>query len=140
MSGFAVIGELLRADPALQVFLAARGGLTVDRQVKAGRLADAVALPALLVRTISVIDQQMLKRVGWVRVTARVSVTVRAANYEDQVEAIRLVRLCCAGKTGDIGGGTRVSILTAGTGPDLAGPADSFEQAQDFRVSADELA
>jgi hypothetical protein len=30
-----------------------------------------------------------------------------------------------------------VSILTAGTGPDVAGPNDSYEQTQDFRVSFD---
>ena len=39
--------------------------------------------------------------------------------------------------TGDIGGALRVSILTAGLGPSLNGPGNSFEQTQDFRVSWD---
>lgn len=130
MSGVEIIGALLRADTDMTALV------PIDR-IKAGRLPDGVPLPALLVRTVSVVDRQPLKRVGWVRVTARVAVAVRAANYAEQERAIRLVRRCCAGRTGDIGGGVRVSILTAGTGPDVAGPANSFEQTQDFRVSFD---
>ena len=131
MTGADIIGVLLRAyDPLVQMVPAER--------IKAGSLGDNVALPALLVRTVSVVDRQSLKRIGAVRRTDRVSVTVRAASYRDQVEAIRLVRECCAGKTGDIAGASGVSILTAGTGPDLSGPANSFEQAQDFRTSFNE--
>lgn len=133
MSGVDIIGELLRTDAEVTAFV------PLDR-IKAGRLPDGVALPALLVRTVSIVDRQPLKRVGWVRVVARVAVAVRAASYVDQEEAIRLVRRCCAGRTGDIGGGTRVSITTAGTGPDVSGPANSFEQTQDFKVSFDALA
>ena len=99
-----------------------------------------MTLPALLVRTVSVIDRQPLKRVGLVRRTDRVSVAVRAENYRDQVEAIRLIRKCCSGRTGNIGGGLNVSVLTAGTGPDINGPGNTFEQTQDLRVSFDAMA
>jgi len=130
MTGVTIIGALLRADASLLAVVPA------DR-IKAGRLPDGVALPALLVRTVSSIDRQTLKRGVTVRTTDRVSVTVRAASYRDQRAVIEMVRAACAGRVGDIGGGSRVSILTAGTGPDVNGPANSFEQAQDFRVSFD---
>lgn len=132
MTGVDIVGGLLRAyQPLLTVVPAER--------IKAGVLPDGVALPALLVRLVSGVDAQPLKRTGWERRTHRVSVTVRAAAYRDQAAAIELVRACCAGRTGDIGGAARVSILTAGLGPDVDGPANSFEQTQDFRVSFDAL-
>lgn len=130
MTGGDIIGALLRADAAV----AAR---VPESSIKGGRLPEAQPLPALLVRTVSLVDRQPLKRSGWVRSVARVAVTVRAASYRDQNEIIALVRMCCAGKTGDIGGAKRVSILTAGLGPDVNGPGGSFEQTQDFRVSFD---
>jgi len=130
MTGADIIGALLLADAAVT------NRVPVGR-IKAGRLPEGVDLPALLVRVISIVDRHALVRSGWERRTARVSVTVRAASYRDQSEIIELVRQCCAGRVGNIGGGTRVSILTAGTGPDVSGPGNSFEQAQDFRVSFD---
>ena len=133
MTGADIVAALLLADPAVTAFVPAT-------RVKLGRLPDGVPLPALLARTVSSVDRQPLKRPAIVRVTDRVSVTVRAASYRDQVAAMKLVRRCCAGRTGDVGGGSGVSILTAGMGPDLNGPADSFEQTQDFRVSFDAAA
>lgn len=133
MTGADIVGTLLRADGGVT-------GLIVAASIKLGKLPDGVILPALLVRTVSIVDRQPLKRVGLVRRVDRVSVAVRAKSYRDQVEAIRLVRACCSGRTGNIGGGLNVSILTAGTGPDLNGPADTFEQTQDFRVSFDAIA
>lgn len=130
MTGAYIIGTLLRGHAPLVAVV------PVER-IKAGRLPDDAPLPALLVRLVSRVDRQPLKRPGMVRVADRVSVTVRAKTYADQVAVIELVRAACAGRTGDIGGGARVAILTAGTGPDLLGPADSYEQTQDFRVSHD---
>jgi hypothetical protein len=130
MSGVTIIGELLAAHgPLIEV-------VPADR-MKAGRLPDGVQLPALLVRTISVVERQPLKRGPMVRTTERVSVAVRAASYRQQRAVIALVRKACAGKTGTIAGAPRVSVLTAGTGPDATGPGDSFEQTTDFRVSFD---
>lgn len=129
-TGVDIIGSLLLADLNL-----------INRYppatIKAGLLPDRVTLPALLVRLVSSVERQPLKRGATTRTTDRVSVTVRAASYDEQVELIGLVKKCCAGRTGDIGGGSSVSILTAGTGPDLIGPAASFEQSQDFRVGFD---
>jgi hypothetical protein len=133
MRGGDIVAALLRADAAVTALVAVT-------DIKTGRLPANAALPALLVRTISVVDRQPLKRGPWVRVTDRVSVTVRAESYRTQGAVIKAVRTCCAGKVGDLGGGVRVSILTAGLGPDLNGPGDTFEQAQDFRVSFDEEA
>lgn len=130
MTGASIVGELLRASAALGVVVPAA-------QIKGGRLPEDITLPALLVRTVSVIDRQPLKRGATNRRTDRVAVTVRAASWREQLAIIELVRTICAGRTGDVGGGKRVSILTAGTGPDLDGPGNSFEQTQDFRVSFD---
>ena len=129
-SGTAITGTLLREFTELTQ-------VVPQSLIKAGALPDNVTLPAILVRTVSSTERQPLKRGPTSRTTDRVAVTVRAANYRDQVAVIKLIKDCCAGKTGDIGGGQNVSILTAGTGPDVRGPGDSFEQTQDFRVSYD---
>lgn len=130
MTGTEIIGALLLESVELTAIVAAP-------RIKAGRLPDGTPLPALLIRTVSSVEFQPLRRGNIVRTTDRVSVAVRASSYREQVQIMRLVRKCCAGRTGDIGGGVRVSILTAGTGPDVNGPGDTFEQTQDFRVSFD---
>lgn len=133
MDGVEIIGGLLRAYEPLTA-------LVIPASIKAGSLPDKVALPAILIRSVSLSDRQRLKRAPVRRSIERVSVAVRAANYRDQKLAIRLIRECCADRTGDFAGCFRVSILTAGTGPDVGGPANSFEQTQDFRVSFDAAA
>jgi hypothetical protein len=129
-TGVDIVGALLCADNTVLAMFAAE-------QIKAGRLPDGVRLPALLVKTTSTTERQTLKRGATTRTIDRVSVTVRAGSYEDQRRAIGLVTKCCAGLTGNIGGGRSVSILTAGTGPELDGPGNSYERTQDFRVSYD---
>ena len=133
MTGADIVGALLRARPAVVAIVPAES-------IMMGALPDGVALPALLVRLVSSVERQPLKVGETVRVVDRIAVTVRAASYREQRAVIALVKSCCRGCTGDIGGGSRVSILTAGTGPDVAGPANSFEQTQDFRVSFDATA
>lgn len=131
MSGLDIIGGLLRADAVVRALFPS------DDQIKGGRLPDGVPLPALLVKETSKVERQSLKRAETTRTIDRVSVTVRAASHRDQRLAMRLVCDCCAGRTGAIGGALNVSILTAGTGPELDGPGDTFERTQDFRVSYD---
>jgi hypothetical protein len=128
MTGVDIIGALLQSDDAILAKVPATW-------IKAGRLPDNVVLPALLVRLTSGVERLQLKRVGKILMTDRVSVTVRAASYIDQTDIIQLVKDACAGKTGSVGGGEGVSILNAGTGPDLPGPGDTFEQTTDFRTS-----
>jgi hypothetical protein len=133
MTGVEIVGAVLRDHSPLVE------RIPVER-IKAGALPDNIVLPALLLRTVSSIDRQWLKRGTVCRVTDRVSVAVRAASYAEQIAIIQIVKRLCGGLSGDIGGGLRVSILTAGTGPDVGGPANSFEQTQDLRVSFDEPA
>jgi hypothetical protein len=130
MTGVDIVGALLRAYEPLLV-------IVPEARIKGGALPEAENLPALLLRTVSSVDRQPLKRGPLVRVTDRVSVTVRAASYRDQKAVIKLVRTCCAGWLGSMERAERISILTAGLGPDVGGPAASFEQTQDFRVSFD---
>lgn len=130
MCGVEILGELLtQYEPLIEV-------LPADN-MKGGVLPDGIALPALVLKSVSLTDRQPLKWGPLVRSTERVAVAVRAASYEQQKALIRLIRSCCSGRTGNIGGGLNVSIRPAGTGPDMNGPANSFEQTQDFRVSYD---
>lgn len=130
MTGVDIVGALLRADTAL-------AALVPVERIKAGRLPDGIELPALLVTETSQVERQSLKRGATVRTTDRVSVTGRFASVRERTAIMELVKKCCAGRTGNIGGGVSVSILTAGRGPDLNGPGNSFEKTQDFRVSFD---
>lgn len=127
-----IIGALLLDHAPLIALVPA------DR-IKGGRLGN-VALPALLVTIVSGVDRQPLKRGKIVRRTDRVSVTVRTASHRQRKLLISLIRHACAGQLGSIAGALRVSVLTAGLGPEMDGPGDSFEQAQDFKVSFDEPA
>lgn len=129
-TGVDIIGAILQADTALLARVPA------DR-IKAGKLPEGIALPALLVRRVSKISRQPLKRGAKTRKVDRVAVTVRAASYRDQAAIIGLVEDCGVGVTGNIAGGERVAVLDAGTGPDVTGPGNSFEQTTDFRVSYD---
>ena len=133
ITGGDIIGHLLLADEPVTELIAAAS-------IKAGRLPSNVMLPALLVRVVSSTDRMRLKRGSTVRCTDRVSVTVRAASHRERKLAIYLVGRACADRVGNIAGAQRVSVLTAGKGPETDGPADTFEQAQDFRVSFDVLA
>jgi len=133
MTGVDIVGELLNSDVTLIAAIPAG-------QIKAGALPDGVVLPTLLVRMTSNVERQMLKRGPTVRTMERISVTVRAESYRDQVNAMKLVVKACAGRTGSIAGADNVSVLTAGRGPDLRGPGNSYEQTQDFRVSFDAAA
>lgn len=130
MSGVAIIGELLRGHAPLLALVPAE-------RIRAGMLPDKVTMPTLLVRHIGGTERQTLVREEIVRTTERVAVTVRAANYREQRAVIAHARTACAGFVGDIAGLERVSVLNAGTGPDVIGPAGSFEGTIDFRVSFD---
>jgi hypothetical protein len=130
MTGVDIIGALLGDSAEI-------GALVTT--IKAGSLPDGTALPALLVRLVSSVERQPLVRGGSVRMTDRVAVTVRAENYRDQAAIIRLVRNVCTGKLGTIASATEVAVNSAGTGPDVGGPANSFEQTQDFKVGFNAL-
>lgn len=130
MTGVDILGELLLADAPLTAAIP-------PAQIKAGALPENVVLPALLVRMTSNVERQMLKRGATVRTMERISVAVRAVSYDEQRAAIKLVVKACAGRTGSFAGADNVSVLTAGRGPDLRGPGNTFEQTQDFRVSFD---
>lgn len=127
-TGVDIIGELLLANSELLSKVPATS-------IKAGKLPDGIALPALLVRCVTSMERRFLKRPAKVIFRDRVSVSVRAASYADQVEIIKAVRNICAGKTGNILTAEQFSILSAGAGPDLLGPGNSFEQTIDFMCS-----
>lgn len=133
MSGTAIIAELLLARPELLELV------PVER-IKEGAIAPDIALPALLIKTESSVDQQFLKQGRIVRTVDRISVTVRAKSYRQQKAVLREVRAAGVGEHAAIGDATSVSSRTAGRGPDMPGPGQSFEQTQDFRVTYDAAA
>ncbi len=128
MTGADIIGALVLATPAIINEIPAT-------RIKLGKLPDNIELDALLIRTVSSVERRTLKRGATVRTIDRVSATVRAASYRNQAAMILLLKNALAGRTGNIGGGTSVSVLHAGTGPDVNGPGNSFEQTIDFKVS-----
>lgn len=131
MSGAHSIAKLLTDAPALAAW-------EEPVSIGLGRMAPGTGLPLLLVRTVSLIERQPLKRGGWVRMTERVSVAIRAKSYRDQKAFLRIINGVCVGPKGDVLDDARnVSILSAGVGPDLDGPQNSFDQTHDFRVSYD---
>lgn len=133
MTAAEIVGTLLRENAQVT-------GLVPAVRIKNGQLPDGVALPALLVRTVSLIERQELDRGPNVHTTSRVAVTVRAASYASQVQVIELVRKSIAGWFGAMPDAANISIRSAGTGPDVPGPGNSFEQTTDFRVSFNEPA
>lgn len=130
MSGAMIVGTVLRDSP--DVVARVR-----PAAIEVGRLPANTPLPLLLVRTVSEIERQPLKRQGWVRRVERVSVAIRAESYRDQKDILRTVNAVVVGLKGDLFGCRNVSILATGVGPDVDGPGDSFEQTHDFRVSFD---
>lgn len=127
MNGVDIIGHLLRGDAALTAIWPASS-------IKAGALAENEL--GILVRSVSLIDRQTLAHEPMQHSVERVSATVRAKTYREQVAAIKLIRRACAGVVAaEIGEARQIAVLTAGTGPDVLGPGNTFEQAQDFRVS-----
>lgn len=132
MNGAEIMGAIFRADTPLTAEVR-------EGAIKGGRLRDDEALPVLLVRSISIVDRQTLAWEDRVRVTERVSATLRAASYRERATIMPLVR--SAGRAGLVipvmGDATNISVLTAGGGPELNGPNDSYERNQDFTVSYD---
>lgn len=130
MTGADIVGALLRGYPPLV-------DIVPIERIKGGRLPIDTPLPALLVRTISSNERQRLRRGKSVRTVDRVSVTVRATSWDEQLTIIDLVVDACADRIGSMDGAANYAVLTASRGPDLDGPGDSYEQAQDFRASFD---
>lgn len=130
ISGAGIIGELLRTHAALTAHVPVA-------HIKRGRLADDAALPTLVVAEVSQIERQTLKRGALVRTVDRVSVTGRFESDRQRAEIMQMVKDACAGWRGDMGALSSISVLTAGRGPDLNGPGNSFEKTQDFKVGYD---
>jgi hypothetical protein len=132
MTGVEIVGQLLRAAPELIAILPAQS-------IKAGELPEGVRLPALSLRCVSRMERRRLRRARTVRQIERVAVTVRARTYREQCAVVALVGKICPGWTGDLLPARRISIMSAGVGPDMAGPGDSFEQTFDLKVSFEVL-
>lgn len=130
MSGAMIVGTLLEAAPPV-IALVPKAAIALVR------LPDRTSPPLMLVRTVSEVERQPLKRSGWVRRTERVSVAVRAVSYRQLGLTLRTINAVLVGPQGDLVGCRAVSILAAGVGPDVDGPGDTFERTADFRVSFD---
>ena len=133
VEGADIVGTLLReyADITAIVPVA---------QIKISTLPEGVSLPHILLSTVSSVERKPLKHGATVRTTDRIAVRVRGSSLREQRVLRRLVVKCCAGRTGNIGGGLAVSITTDGAGPEGRGADNAFERTQDLRVSFDAAA
>lgn len=127
VTGALIVGEILRADADI-------ASLVPAKWIKAGALPGDIELPAILIRQISSIAKDGLQPGIATPTVDRIAVLVRAKHYRDQGQLIRLIKAACHGRRGGFDTGVNFSVRSAGTGPDLRGPANSFEQTQDFRV------
>ena len=128
MSGVDIVSALLQASDAVTAVVA-------RSRIKNGMLAQDIALPAIVVREISLVERLKLRRTGRVRFVSRVQVTIRANTYREQKAILALVISAVAGRTGTIAGAAAVAVTNASAGPDLIGESGIFEQPQDFRVT-----
>lgn len=127
ITGAHIVGELLRADDD---FIAS----VPEERIKLGAVPDGTPMPLVLIRRVSSVERDGLQPGVTTPTFDRISVLVRADNYRDQCRLIKLVKDCCRGQRGGFDTGRNFSVRTAGTGPDLRGPGNSYEQTQDFRV------
>lgn len=128
--GHLVCEYLIRQFPAIVAIV------PLDR-IKEDVMPEGTPFPHIIVRTISSMPRQPLKRGIWTRIVDRASVTVKARNAPQRDELIGLVVNCCMGRVGDFGPVRRASITSAGIGPCFIGQNNSFERAADFRASFD---
>lgn len=128
MTGEDIIAQRLLISTAI-------GALVPESSIKAEQMPDGTPLPWLLIRTISTIERQTLERGARVFLRERISVTVAAKSHRDRKMIMSLLPAACVGFEAARGDATSVSVLTAGAGPNVTGPGNRFERAQDFRVS-----
>lgn len=127
VTGAHIVGELLRADNDFV-------GSVPGENIKLGSVSPTAALPLTLIRKVSGVERDGLVPGETTPTFDRVSVLIRADNYRDQVRLIKLAKDACRGKRGGFDTSRNFSVRIAGTGPDLRGPGDSYEQTFDCRV------
>ncbi|WP_416463192.1 hypothetical protein [Sphingomonas sp. VDB2] len=129
MRGVEIVGTLLREYEPLVA-------LVPVASIKEDMLPENQL--GIVLKSVSLTDRQTLAREPLVRSVERVSATVRAVSVADRDARLVMVRRCLTLWTGNIlGDAQRISILSAGAGPSLLGPGNSFERTHDFRVSYD---
>jgi hypothetical protein len=133
MDGIAVIRNLMVAHADLTALVPA------DRVV-AGTLPTGVALPAIAITRVSMVDDNIVTPGASRHVNERVQVTVLAKNYPTLRNIMRKVKKAGADKLGNLAGLTNVTVRTDGAGPDFMDEQASIHMGeQDFLVGYTEL-
>ena len=129
MSGVEILGEIFAAAGTLVAVVPAD-------QMFGGVIPQGAQLPALELKTISIVQLKTLGKGARRRVMERVQATVFARDYAEQKQIIRLVRNAADGQIGDFAGATDVDVQLDSTGPDFVSEAPVMWMAsQDFMVS-----
>jgi hypothetical protein len=129
MSAVKIIRALLVADTALTTLVPAS-------RIVAGVPPLGTVLPLIALTEISRVDHNLVKGAATSRSTARVQVTVMAANYIAQKSLLAAVRHAARDKVGALSGFANAAVQLDGTGPDfMDAEADIYQQGQDFKVS-----
>ena len=130
MSGSRILGDLLRAQSVLPAGLEAKN-------IKMGRLPVNAPLPNLLIRRVSWNKAPTLAKEPYRRVTERMQVTAKAADYQSKSDLLDFVVDTCIDQViASASGVTNIAILSAGGGPDFDDESASiFMGSHDFYVS-----
>ena len=128
MSGVQIIVAQLLGNAAVNA-------IAPDDNIVGGALPQEASLPALQVETISEMDLQVLKRGAFRLVTERVQVRALGRDYAEAHELIKAAKRACADTFPTIPGLQRISILSAGGGPEgLHIPTGAPSRTHDFKV------
>lgn len=102
-------------------------------------LPQGEVLPSITLASISKIDRNIPNPGAYRHVVERVQVTIHAATSPSRAQVLAAVRKAAADKIGvAVSGLIRVTIHTAGAGPDFTGEGDIRITTQDFRVTYSE--
>lgn len=132
MDGAKVLHQLLTGYTPLT-------GLVPATRIQAGVLPQGIALPALSITTVSMVDRNLLNAEAYRLVTERVQVTVLASSYPQMKDVLRKVRAAASDRFPTVTGLRNVTVHTDSTGPDFINESASiYLIPQDFRVTYSE--
>lgn len=124
-----IIRALLVADAALLALVPAS-------RIVAGVLPQGVALPAIGIREISLVEEPRIDaQAPYTIVEARVEVMVAASTYAAKVAVRDAMRIAANYERGTIAGAAVISVRRTGNGPDGDdAEAEFYTQTVDFKV------
>lgn len=133
MDGVSIIRAVLTANAGVTA-------LVPPDRIEAGTLPIGTQLDAIGIISVSSNDRNILAPRSTRHVSERVEVTAMAATYPRKKALLKAIKAAAADFVGEVDGASGVTILTAGTGPDVMDAnASIFMGSQDFMVGFSEV-